>query len=84
MAATLQQLGFNTEVVYANLDWQLVEIQLLRGVHVAFAKRYLAKAKVGLVGYQAPGFQDLHPDPFKYGASSKGLKSGLFFIAAIL
>ena len=26
--------------------------------------RYLQKAKIGLIGYQAPGFQDLHPNPF--------------------
>jgi hypothetical protein len=64
MAATLRQLGFDLELVYANLDWSLAEVQLLRGVHVAFATRFLAKAKLGLVGYHAPGFQDLHPDPF--------------------
>ena len=55
MAATLRQLGFATELVFGNLDWHLTEVQLLRGVHVAFALRYLAKAKVGLVGYHAPG-----------------------------
>ena len=55
MAATLNQLGFKTEIVFGNLDWHLTEVQLLRGVHVAFAKRFLAKAKVGLVGYHAPG-----------------------------
>ena len=55
MAATLRQLGFATELVFGNLDWHLTEVQLLRGVHVAFALRYLTKAKVGLVGYHAPG-----------------------------
>ncbi len=65
MSATLRQLGFEVETVFANLDWQLAEVQLIRGVRIAFAKRFLAKAKVGLVGYQAPGFQDFHPDPFR-------------------
>ena len=55
MAATLNQLGFKAEIVFGNLDWHLTEVQLLRGVHVAFAMRFLAKAKVGLVGYHAPG-----------------------------
>ena len=64
MSATLRQLGFKVELVYANLDWQLAEVQLLKGVHVSFAYSFLSKAKVGLVGYHAPGFQDFHPDPF--------------------
>ena len=64
MSATLRQLGFKIELVYANLDWQLAEVQLLKGVHVSFAYSFLSKAKLGLVGYHAPGFQDFHPDPF--------------------
>ena len=24
----------------------------------------MAEAKIALIGYQAPGFQDFHPDPF--------------------
>ena len=62
MSATLRQLGFSIELVYGNLDWALAETQLLRGVRVAFAKSFLAKAKVGLIGYHAPGFQDFHPE----------------------
>ena len=64
MSATLRQLGFSIELVYGNLDWALAETQILRGVRTAFAKRFLAKAKVVLIGYHAPGFQDFHPDPF--------------------
>ena len=64
MSANLRQLGFQIQLVYANLDWQLAEVQLLKGVHVAFAYSFLNKAKVGLVGYHAPGFQDFHADPF--------------------
>ena len=55
MASTLKQLGFVMELVYGNLDWHLTEVQLLKGVHVAFALRFLAKSKVCLVGYHAPG-----------------------------
>ena len=64
MSATLRQLGFDTELVYGNLDWNLAETQLLRGVRISFTQSLLAKSKVGLVGYHAPGFQDFHPDPF--------------------
>ena len=51
MSATLRQLGFKIELVYGNLDWQLAEVQLLKGVHVSFAYSFLKKAKLGLVGY---------------------------------
>ena len=57
MCANLKQLGFAVQLVYANLDWNLAECQLLGGVWSSFATRYLKKAKVGLIGYQAPGFQ---------------------------
>ncbi len=55
MSANLRQLGFDVQLVYGNLDWALAEAQLLRGVNVAFAARMLKKAKIALVGYQAPG-----------------------------
>ena len=64
MSATLRQLGFKLEFVYGNLDWALAEARLNAGVRVAFALRYLKHTKIGLIGYQAPGFQDFHPDPF--------------------
>lgn len=64
MAANLVQLGFPIQLVYGNLDWQLAEVQLLRGIRVSFAMNYLQKSKLGLVGYHAPGFQDFHPNPF--------------------
>jgi len=64
MSATLRQLGFKLEFVYGNLDWALAEARLNAGVRVAFALRYLNHTKIGLIGYQAPGFQDFHPDPF--------------------
>ena len=64
MSATLRQLGFKVEFVYGNLDWALAEAKLLSGVRISFAIRYLQHAKIGLIGYQAPGFQDFHPNPF--------------------
>merc|ERR1712029_296093 len=54
MSANLKQLGFSVQFVYGNLDWQLSECQLLTGVWTSFATRFLKKAKVGLIGYQAP------------------------------
>lgn len=62
-AATMAQLGRPFELVYGNLDWDLAERQLQRGVHVAFAARAIRKAKLCLVGAHAPGFVDLHPHP---------------------
>jgi len=62
--ATLRQLGRPFELVYGNLDWALAQRQLEDGIAVAFATRMLAQAKVCLIGYHAPGFQDLHADPF--------------------
>ncbi len=55
MSANLRQLGFPAQLVYGNLDWALAEEQLLRSAGVAFAHRNLQRAKVGLIGYQAPG-----------------------------
>jgi len=55
MASNLRQLGFPAQVVYGNLDWKLAEEQLGRAIRVAFTVRYLQKAKLGLIGYQAPG-----------------------------
>ena len=52
MSATMRQLGFETQLVYGNLDWALAEAQLLSGVEVSFASRYLKKSKLGLIGYQ--------------------------------
>ena len=64
MSATLRQLGFEIEMVYGNLDWQLAESQLIQSVFLNYAQNILTKAKIGLVSNHAPGFQDFHPDPF--------------------
>lgn len=41
MSANLRQLGFQTQLVYGNLDWALAETQLIRGVNIAFAERFV-------------------------------------------
>jgi len=63
MAATLRQLGRTCEVVYANLDWSKAKTKLVNALHVAFATRYIRRTKIALIGHQAPGFVDFHPDP---------------------
>jgi hypothetical protein len=50
--------------VYGNLDWALAESQLISSLHVAFAARAVQLVKLGLIGHQAPGFVDFHPNPF--------------------
>lgn len=64
-AATMRQLGRkDVDLVYADQDWAAAEAQLAAAVNRAYAAKTLRVAKVGLIGHQAPGFVDLHPDPF--------------------
>ena len=65
MAATLRQLGRICQVVYANLDWEKAKTKLVAAIRIAFATRYIQRTKVTLIGYQAPGFVDFHPNPFE-------------------
>ena len=51
-------------MVYNNLDWVAAEASLRRAVNVGFASRHVQKTKVCLIGHQAPGFTDFHPNPF--------------------
>ena len=60
----LRQLGRSCQLVYANLNWSLAAAQLDLAVHVAFATKSIQLTKLALVGYQAPGFVDFHPNPF--------------------
>ena len=64
MSATLRQLGRQVELVYNNLDWEAAERSLRRAINVGFACRNIRKTKVALIGHQAPGFLDFHPNPF--------------------
>ena len=63
MSATIRQLGLRCQLVYGNTDWPRAEARLTAAVGVAFASRTVRQAKLGLVGHQAPGFVDFHPDP---------------------
>jgi len=64
MTATLRQLGRQCQFVYNNLDWVTAELSLVQSVNVAFASRQIQHAKLALIGHQAPGFVDFHPNPF--------------------
>ena len=64
MSATLRQLGRQVEMVYSNLDWEAADRSLRRAINVGFACRTIRLTKVALVGHQAPGFVDFHPNPF--------------------
>ena len=64
MSATLRQLGRQVEMVYSNLDWEAAGRSLRRAINVGFACRTIRMTKVALVGHQAPGFVDFHPNPF--------------------
>ena len=63
-AATLRQFGHPFEVVYGNHDWLEATSQLQRAVRLAALEKSVRNSKVGLIGYHAPGFIDMHPDPF--------------------
>jgi hypothetical protein len=50
--------------VYGNLDWARAEAQLASALRVAFAAQAVQRTKLAIVGHQAPGFLDFHPNPF--------------------
>jgi L-fucose isomerase-like protein len=62
-AATLRQLGRQFELVYGHPADQGCRNDLLRAVRVTGTAASVSMAKIGLVGYHAPGFVDLHADP---------------------
>jgi L-fucose isomerase-like protein len=61
--ATLAQLGLPFEIVYADPERPEMTKRLEDAVYVASASTRLKNAKVGLIGYHAPGFIDMHTDP---------------------
>ncbi len=63
-AATLRQLGRPFEIVYGPPDDARLQRELRDAVLVSVTSHLLKKAKLGLIGYHAPGFIDMHPDPF--------------------
>ena len=72
-AATLRQLGRrDVELVYADQDWSQAAHQLSRAISRAAGTARIKTAKIGLIGHQAPGFVDLHPDPFALHKTFQG------------
>ncbi len=67
-AANLRQLGRPFELVYGMPGEVDTDEALLDAVLVAHAFRRLRTAKLGLIGYHAPGFIDMHADPFDLSA----------------
>ncbi|NOY82282.1 MAG: sugar isomerase [Kiritimatiellaeota bacterium] len=63
-AATLRQLGRPFELAYGMPGALDAVRELEDAVHVAYAVRRFRQGRVGLVGYHAPGFIDMHSDPF--------------------
>ncbi len=58
-AATLRQLGYPFEIVYGDPS-----VDLKMAIALTAAATRLRMCKIGLVGYHAPGFIDMHADPF--------------------
>jgi len=64
MTATLRQLGRQCQLVYNNLDWETAALRLDQAINLGFASRMIRNTKIALIGHQAPGFVDFHPNPF--------------------
>jgi L-fucose isomerase-like protein len=62
-ASNLRQLGFGFELVYGHPDDANLRSDLLRALRLVAAASILPSRKLGLVGYHAPGFIDMHADP---------------------
>ena len=63
-ASTLRQLFHPFELVYGDPAAVRVRRELDEAIRVADAMRLVNNATVGLIGYHAPGFIDMHADPF--------------------
>lgn len=64
-AATLRQLQKPFEVLYGSPADERVRRELEQAVRLTNAAQCFRRSKVGLVGYHAPGFIDMHADPFE-------------------
>jgi len=62
MASNLLQAGGSFELVYGDPDDPTAQSNLASAIHVVYAAKRFARARVGWIGYHAPGFTDLHPD----------------------
>ena len=62
-SAALAQLGHSFELVYGMPGESKTVADLKAAVFSSFAASAVKGARVGLVGYHAPGFIDMHADP---------------------
>ena len=62
-ASTLRQIGRSFCLVYGAPGEEETARQLDDAVNVAHAVRHLGTCKVGLIGYAAPGYANMHADP---------------------
>jgi len=63
-ASTLRQLDRPFELVYGDPGEAETTAALRRSLRAVTAVRRLARSQVGLIGYHAPGFIDMHADPY--------------------
>lgn len=77
-ASIFRQLGQPFEIVYGDPAQDRTRRDLDLAVRLTYAARRLRCAKVGLVGYHAPGFINVHADPF---ALSRGLGAELHHLS---
>ena len=60
------------ELVYADQDWSQACAPVEPSYVEAAGTARIKTAKIGLIGHQAPGFVDLHPDPFALHKTFQG------------
>jgi L-fucose isomerase-like protein len=61
-ASTLRQIGRDFEIVYGDIAEDRTRLELDHAIKIAYAVRYLRKSKVGLIGYNAPGYANMNAD----------------------
>jgi len=64
-ASMLRQLDRPFEIAYGLPGTEETKQQLNTAIRISYTARCLQKGKVGLVGYHAPGYMDMHADPFQ-------------------
>ncbi len=68
-ASTLRQLGRPFEIVNGDPEEPNLQSSLADAIHAAHAVHRVRASNVGLIGYHAPGFIDMHADPFDLNRS---------------
>lgn len=68
-ASMYRQLGQSFEIVYGSPEDDLTRRRLRAAAQLTYAAGRLRQCKVGLVGYHAPGFINVHADPIALSRS---------------